>query len=138
MWATPRGARECRATDSLCGRGTLGLKDALSQSGGMVSARSGLQLLALLALATTGTAHAATSCDNDGKVILTNGTKSGQALVYDALCSKTTLSLDSNKYLDAGSYNIEEVKSIPDLVELYVTLAPFASSLFVSHVAYEW
>lgn len=100
----------------------------------MVSARLGLQLLALLALATTGSAHAATSCDNDGKVILTNDTKSGQALVYDASCSKTTLSLDSNKYLDAGSYSIEEVKSIPDLVELYVTLALAALSV-VSHVA---
>lgn len=66
---------------------------------------------------------AATNCDNDGKILLTKGSKDSQAILYGTACNSTTLSVDSKSKLTASGLKIQEVRSIPDdVVELNLAL----------------
>jgi hypothetical protein len=78
---------------------------------------------ALGAVSAASAASSSSSCDFGGLVTLAKGRNDSQAVVYDADCDQTKLSVDDDGKLSATSLAIAQIESLPDVESLYVGAA---------------
>lgn len=75
---------------------------------------------AISAVSAASSVSSSSSCDFDGLVTLAKGKNDSQAIVYDADCDTSVLTVDDDGALTATGYKIAQVDSIPDVESLYV------------------
>lgn len=77
-----------------------------------------LRVAAAAALLLLAAATDAATCDTKGTVVLTAGSDDSEAIVIDADCDKTDVSVSKNT-LTASSLGIQKVLSAPDVKTMY-------------------